>query len=69
MLELLDFIETEFFASALYELLQCTFEQSIQNLLTEELMKKPEMFIKGVATWDNDSHIHVIKLTTLFFKI
>lgn len=69
MFELLDFIETEYFASTLYELLGSTYETSLETLLTDELMKKPEIFIKGVATWENDSHIHVIKLTTLFYKI
>ena len=69
ILELFDFIETEQFASSLYELIQATFEKCIDNLFLEELMKKPQLFIKGVANWDSDSQIHVIKLTTFFYKV
>jgi hypothetical protein len=68
VLELFDFIETEYFASALYELIQTTFEK-MESILLEELMKKPQLFIKGVATWDDESLIHVIKLTTFFYKV
>jgi secreted Zn-dependent insulinase-like peptidase len=38
--ELFDFIETEYFASALYELIQASFEK-METTLIEELMKKP----------------------------
>jgi hypothetical protein len=40
VLELFDFIETEYFASALYELIYATFEK-MESILLEELMKKP----------------------------
>lgn len=68
-LELFDFIETEYFASSLYELIQATYQQCLETFLLEELMKKPQLFIKGVATWDSESQIHVIKLTTFFYKL
>ena len=41
VLELFDFIETEYFASALYELIKATYERCLETLFLEELMKKP----------------------------
>jgi hypothetical protein len=67
--ELLDYVETEYFASALYELIQSTYTMIIDNLLTEELTKRPDLFLNSVATWDNTSFIQVPKLTTLFFRL
>jgi hypothetical protein len=68
-LELFDFIETEFFASSLFELLQASYERCIETLTIEELLKKPQLFIKGVASWDTDAQIHVLKLITFLFKL
>lgn len=65
----MDFIETEYFASTLYELIQATYERCIETLTVEELMKKPHLFIKGQATYDSDSLIHVVKLTTFLYKV
>lgn len=65
----MDFIETEYFASSLFELIQTTYERCLENLIVEELMQKPQLFIKGVASWDHDAQIHVIKLTTFLYKV
>jgi len=42
--ELIDYVETEFFTSAFFELLQASFEDDLVEGLTDELIKKPDLF-------------------------
>ena len=80
--ELMDVIETEYFAGALYELLQATFKSTIHDFLETELRQNPGSVIaRGPSPSASPSKrseakdekaepkIPVAKLTTLFFKL
>ena len=75
-------IETEYFAGALYELLQATFKSTIHDFLEAELRQNPGSVVargpspsasprKKVEGKEEKSEpkIPVAKLTTLFFKL
>ena len=80
--ELMDIIETEYFAGALYELLQATFKSTIHDFLEAELRQNPGSIAprgpspsaspsrqKEQAQAAPEPKIPVAKLTTLFFKL